>query len=137
MRIMPVSFKPIEALQWVLVALSFVQATYFLSPLYRYSLSINGATPFAAALSHPALIGLWVIGLAISAAFIAIGIKKNRPSFRANGLFAQFLLRLYNLTLTILVTGWLPITWIYLATVVVFCAVLWGAERAEMMRRGT
>ena len=127
-------FRPVQSIEWVLVVFSFFQGVYVFSPLYRYSVATNGATPFAAALMHPVVIYIFIGLLVISAAILAYGLVKNNPKLRAWGLFGQFLLRFYNVLTTILAVGFLPITWVYAATVVAIVVMLYITERVEIIK---
>ena len=124
----------VRNMELVLVVASILQGIYIFTPLYTYSVATNGLSPFVVALMHPAAIFIYMGLLIISAVVIAVGIWKESPRTRASGLFGQILLIFYNVLVTILAAGPLPITWIYAATVICFAIVLWLAERIEVKK---
>lgn len=127
-----VVFNPIRMMQWVLAAVSLVQGLYVFSPLYEYSIAVNGMTPFAAALAHPLLVYIYAALLIITAIMIIVGLVKDCPRIRSAGLLGQTTIRFYNALTTVLTTGFLPIVWTYAFTVVLFSAILWLVERVKL-----
>lgn len=129
-------FNPVRDVEWVIIVFSALQAIYIFSPAYAQSIALNGLSPFAAALASQTLVYVFISGILITALMVAWGIYKNRPALRSAGMFGQFLFRLFNVLVTILSIGFLPITWIYAATTSAICVILWVAERIEVKRNG-
>lgn len=128
------NYHPVREIEWVIVFTSLIQFIYVVSPLYQHSVAVNGLTPFAAALASPVLLYAYASGLAVSALIISYGIIKKSATVRSNGLFFQFLLRLFNVLTTILAAGFLPLYWIHAVTVMLVTLLLWVHERSQLYR---
>lgn len=132
MKFLTNPFSPVRAIEWVLVIASLLNGAYVFSPLFKYSVATHGATPFVAAFSNPAFVYVYAGLLVISALLIGWGLWKKKASYRSAGLFGQSLLRFFNVVTTILAAGFFPVSWIYAATLIPICIVLWITERIEV-----
>lgn len=121
----------VRVIEVTIVVFSIIHSVYIFSPLYPQSVVVNGLTPFAAALSLPVLVYVYMSGIFISALVLGAGVYWDKPNLRAMGLFWQFLLRFYNVSTTLLMVGFTPFLWIYHAILVAICMELWLMERLQ------
>lgn len=125
-------FHPIRAIEWGLVVGTLINGIYLLSPLYAYSQAVNGKTAFASALGDPIFTSIYAIFLIVSALLLLFGIVKGCPKLRARGLLLHALSRGYNILLTILVAGILPLTYLSSLILLYILIVLWIHERRKL-----
>lgn len=123
--------EPIRSIEWVIAFFTFVGGLYIFSPLYAISAAQNGPTAMASAFSHPYMILFWGIILLGGSVAVMFGLWKKKPHLKSTGWFAIFLARTYQLITTFVVTGFLPITWIYPLTLTVIIIILWAIARYE------
>jgi hypothetical protein len=140
-RLFPAKIQPVQAavtaIEWIVAVCTLVGGAYLFTPLYEYSQSVNGKSSFSIALSHPISIGIWGAMLVLGAAFVIYGLLKNKPQYRSIGLFSIFLARFFQVLTTLLVSGFLPISWIYPFTIMLIVGVLWGLTRIEVNANGS
>lgn len=105
-----------------------------MSPLLTYSSATFGAGALAQTIANPT--GIFIFGFLFfaSGALLAAGLVWDKKSWRAYGLFANILLRIYSLIGTWLTIGFLPLTWLsnfalILIAIVVYLAVRWEQKK--------
>jgi len=122
--------NPLIIVEWVLSIQTLIGGAYLLSPYLRTGLSIvNPESQFLhVALSHW---GLWLLGIfaLLSALLIIAGIVKRRVRWRSAGLFLNGLARLYAIIGGFAAHGFIPLSWLSAAALMVFCFYIWGRIR--------
>src|SRR6478609_8356705 len=107
-RMIPDSISPVYffvyAIKWIVAVCTLIGGVYLFTPLYDYSNNLNGATPFAAALSHPASIFLWGGMLVVGSLLVIFGLVRDLPQIRSIGFFMIFLARFFQI-----LTTWLAV----------------------------
>lgn len=126
--------SPIKVIKWIISITSIVGGLYVMSPLLTYSSATFGAGALAQTIANP--VGIFIFGFLFfaSGALLAAGLIWDKKSWRAYGLFANILLRVYSLIGTWLTIGFLPLTWlsnlaIVLIAIVVYLAVRWEQKK--------
>lgn len=125
-------FDALREIEWTVALISFINGIYLLSPLYNYSQSVNGKTVFATALGDSVFTDIFGVLLLIGGIIIMYGIVKDYPRLRAMGLFLHVLTRFYNISLTIVVAGFIPITWLSSFAIMVIALILWIEQRKRV-----
>jgi hypothetical protein len=133
-KIMSHSIEPIRVIEWVIAVFTFIGGVYIFTPLYQASVAQNGLTGVALLLNHPVMVMIFGALLVVSSLFVMLGLWKNKPQFRSIGWFNIFLARSFQILGGWLVTGLLPITWIFLLTITTVVIVLWATARVEVKR---
>lgn len=130
-----IRFEPIRAIEWVIALFTLLGGAYLFTPIYRHSVAVNGPGVIADILSHPSMVLFWGGVLVIGAILVMIGLVKYKPQLRSAGWFLILLARIFQLLTTFLVSGLLPILWIYLMTLIWVITILWAVARIEVNRR--
>lgn len=133
-KILPDCIDPIRCIEWVIAVLTLIGSTYVFTPLYAMSVASNGTSALASVLSYPLTVFIFAGILLMASIFVMYGLVRNRPKIRSAGWFLIFLARWYQILATILVAGFLPITWIYPLTISLVVLVLWANARSEVDR---
>lgn len=126
--------SPLKVIKWIIAIVSIIGGLYVMSPLLTYSSATFGAGALAQTIANPT--GIFIFGFLFSAsgALLAAGLVWDKKSWRAYGLFANILLRIYSLIGTWLTIGFLPLTWLsnfalILIAIVVYLAVRWEQKK--------
>jgi hypothetical protein len=125
---------PLKVIKWIISIVSIVGGLYVMSPLLNYSSANFGAGALAQTIANPT--GIFIFGFLFfaSGALLAAGLIWDKKSWRAYGLFANILLRVYSLIGTWLTIGFLPLSWLsnfalILIAIVVYLAVRWEQKK--------
>lgn len=126
--------SPLKVIKWIIAIVSIIGGLYVMSPLLTYSSATFGAGALAQTIANPT--GIFIFGFLFfaSGALLAAGLVWDKKSWRAYGLFANILLRIYSLIGTWLTIGFLPLTWLsnfalILIAIVVYLAVRWEQKK--------
>lgn len=122
----------LRSIEWIVAVCTLVGGIYIFTPLYAVSKASNGASLFASSLGHPLSIFLWGSLLLVGAILVIFGKLTKRPQVKSVGWFSIFLARFFQILTTILVQGFLPLSWIYPFTVMLIVMVLWLRARLEV-----
>ena len=128
-------FDPIRLTEITIAFMALIGSLYVFTPLYQISVVKNGLSPFAAALSTPTVVACWAAVILISSLFVLLGLYNRLPQLKSVGFFGLFLSRIFQVSVTILSTGWLPVTWLFPLTIGLICLILWVNARVEVLRR--
>lgn len=128
-------FDPIRLIEISVAIMALIGAVYIFTPLYQFSIRQNGLSPFAASLSHPTVVFAHYSVVLVSSLLILFGLYNRVPQLKSVGWFFLFLSRFFQVLVTILSVGWVPITWIYPLTIALICLILWVNSRLEVLRR--
>jgi hypothetical protein len=123
-------------IKWIISLTSIVGGLYVMSPLLTLSTANYGAGALAQTIANPT--GIFIFGFLFfaSGALLAAGLIWDKKTWRAYGLFANILLRIYSLIGTWLTVGFLPLSWlsnlaVILIAIVVYLAVRWEQKTKE------
>ena len=126
--------SPLKVIKWIIAIVSIVGGLYVMSPLLSYSTAAFGAGALAQTIANP--VGIFIFGFLFfaSGALLAAGLIWDKKTWRAYGLFANILLRIYSLIGTWLTVGFLPLSWlsnlaVVLIAIVVYLAVRWEQKK--------
>ena len=131
-KFLPDSIDPIRAIGWVIAIFTLVGGAYIFTPLYTHSVAKNGLGVVASVFSHPALVFVFGAVLVISSLMVIFGLWKGIPRIKSAGFFGILLTRFFQVLTTFMVSGFLPITWIYPMTIVFILIILWAHARWEV-----
>jgi hypothetical protein len=126
--------NPLTIIELIIGISSIVGGLYVLSPFLAYSVSVNGAAPIVALLSHPISIYGYGLVYLFSGILIVFGIFKRRYRIRSAGLFVNILARIYGLCGTFIVQGLLPLTWISPLIVLLVTIICYVVVRGFIFR---
>lgn len=127
--------EPIRYVEWVIALFTLFGGFYLFTPLYQTSVARNGLGTIALILAHPLMVLLWASLLLVSSFLVIIGLWRDMPQLKSAGWFGIFLARFFQLMATFMIAGFLPLSWIYPATITAVVVVLWGAARIEVREK--
>jgi len=128
--------SPLKVIKWIIAIVSIVGGLYVMSPLLQYSTAQFGAGGLAQTIANPTGIAIYGILFFASGALLMAGLIWDKKSWRAYGLLANIMLRIYSLIGTWLTVGFLPLSWlsnlaVILISIVVYFAVRWEQKSRE------
>lgn len=126
--------NPLTIVELIIGIFSMVGGLYVISPIMQYSVAVNGATPTILLLSHPIAIAIYGAIFIISGLLIVLGVWKRKYQLRSWGLFSNILVRMYGLTGTFIIQGFLPLTWLSTLVVILIAVVCYVTVRGFIVR---
>lgn len=133
LKLVPRSFVPIRAVEWVVALCTLISPLYVFSPFYVESVQTSGLGVVASALANEHLIYLYAAILLTGVVCVLIGLKWRKPKIKSIGWFTVLLIRFFQVLTTILAVGLFPTgIWLFPFTVMCVVAVLWVNARIEV-----
>lgn len=136
LRYLPKTFDPIRLIEWVVAIATAISGLHIFSPFYDPSLQSAGPGAIAAALHHPDFIYIYATVILIGAILLTVGLVLRNTGLRSSGLFIIFMVRFFQVLLTITAIGVQPITWIFPLTVMFVVVICWINARLEVINNG-
>ncbi len=124
-------YNPIKSIQWIIAVQTIVGGIYLVSPLVEYV--SNNVAPSALVQIISSSTGIAIVGIIflLSGTILTIGLLKDKPQWRATGLFVSAGVRLYGLWAVWLINGFLPLTWLGNFTIMLITIVLYFVTKWE------
>jgi hypothetical protein len=121
----------LRSIEWVIAVFTLVGGLFIFTPVYTIETAAYPGV-FAQALTSPFSIYMFAIILVIGAILAIIGKITHKPQIKSVGWFSIFLARFFQILTTLLVQGFLPVTWLYPLTIMFVVIILWIRARFEV-----